>query len=312
MSTPAVSLSHLSVDSYTDVKRLAAEMVMDQNPQPDPAEYNPRHFSKYPPLLIGAMIVGLLVVWFTSTLISGGKMMVSADLTLAPVLRDTERLSHAWLDSVVALSLVFGEVGTALFSFAATVFPGNAIMLRGREVRIAQIIFRASAIICAVLVVAANVGVSAMHMKDFSSVSLFAWLLTVLPPSAAIVLSLVAEQMVLTILDERWKAEKDYKAAESAWRGIQRKPENAEGYREIFYTLVLEALRANPRNKATINDILENNPAYAQQIVEQEIRRFNWAKNVVEYAPVGGSVPVNPTLPLTPMEPGAAGFTLAG
>lgn len=277
------AITPLNTVRWEAAQKQARDMIRSRYPEPQRRQFEARVYSKYPNWLTAVMGLGLAILGVSAFIISAGKMIVSADMTLAPVVRDSMRLSAGWLDTVIILSLIFGEVGTALFSLAAAIFSSGKVRVWRFEFSPAPIIFRTSALICAALAIAGNVGVSATHWADFQSVALFGWGLTILPPAIVIVVSLLGEKMVLAALETRAAADNRYQAAIAEWETIVSKPEDHPDYKAALYMAILDRLMSiSTANRKKIETAVEANPMIRKDLVERELGRHSWTQFVID------------------------------
>jgi hypothetical protein len=272
----------LSPGRFEAAKNTARDKVKAANRRPDPDDFKARVFSKYPDGLTAIMGIMLAIVGVVAFVISAGKMIISANMTLAPVIKDTTLVGEDWLRWVVYLSLIFGEVGTALFSFAAAIFPdAGKWRIFKWEFSPTAAIFRFSAVLCAGLAIAGNVGVSAMHSDAFKAVAFFGWGLTLFPPAAVIVVSLIGEKMILASLEARQESAMQFSRAFVEWERVDNNPEKADDYKQVFYTCLLDQLyRVSPRNKQAIEAAILADPSFPRQLIERELSRHNWIDSV--------------------------------
>lgn len=271
--------ANLTPERYEVAKTAAKKQILDRNPEPMPKDFEHRSFSKYPVWMMNLVIVGLIAVIMVGFYISSAKFIIGADQVIGSVVHSSDRLSGFYLDSSIVLALIFGELGTILFSLSSAIFEDKDVVLLGLRFRPAVAIFRIASVISALIALSANIGISVLHVQVWQSISLFGWLLTIVPPLSILACSLILEKLFLGIIENRAKARAEYTTAHMEWVKTSGDPELHPDYIGCLATQILEQLvRVSQKNKRIIEQAIEENPLIRIDIAKAEIARHEWVR----------------------------------
>lgn len=230
--------------------------------------------SKYPPILIGIVLVLLVMVALAAFLISAGKQVVAFDI-VSRFLVDKYgvRISERYIDTIVVAALMLSEAGVILFGLAANIFSSN-----GRTTST----FRLFQLFCTVITLLANISVTALNLA--MEMPVFDGAVTLIPPLLVIGIGWIMEQMAHTWILMRLESIKAYETAiaeytkaveteEARYKLLTQEPTKHPEWSKVWGDCIIDQLRATAKAREVFEALEKDDPQVGAKLAYREWER---------------------------------------
>lgn len=252
----------LTSQRFEQARRAAQESIRQSVPKPVEQTYH-RAGSGIPQGVVYAAIAMLLIVAFAAFVISAQKQIVATADILYKMAAEHDQLTPFLAGAGVIAGLALGELGTILFSIAASVLRGEPYTVRRVTFYPTALIFRLFSVGCALFAILAN---ASIHTGEGA----FAVYFTYIPPITVIAIGLVVEALVMDTVKTRASQRQRFLAAFAEWELYQNEPERHKTFKSVWARAIYDELGRFKKDRVLIDPLVEKDKQVMALLVQRE------------------------------------------
>jgi hypothetical protein len=259
------SIVPLTTQRWENARAQAERTIRERLQEPTRRQFRAGD-SEYPPALIVAVIVLMIVVAVAAFYLSALKEVTVTDITLTTLVNNFQKLTDRNVVIGTLAVLALSEAGSLLFGFASRVISKQARV---------RMLLRAFQALCVLVAVIANVSITMAHPAP--AVAVFDWLITVGAPLLVIGIGLILEELSADWLAANVVSVLAFNSAVKQYQTESAQPDRHSDFYAVWGQAILDQLiQQSKHNREIIPALIEVDPRVRQMIVYRQFERFNW------------------------------------